>query len=349
MEWTEQNKFNSFNSWKGLQYRAWYDAILAGKYLPPVEVSIDPVNECQLNCFFCNSKEPRSRKVRMTDKHLIDLAYFFKEWGIKAVCIAGGGEPTLHEGLGDFMWELKKLNIPVSIITNGLFLNKCQIRDISQTAQWIGVSVDAATPETYKRMKGYDRFTDVIRGISSLKAHSPNEITYKFLILPENQYEIYDAIRTAAHLGCHKIHIRPVAFRSFQDCNEPYDIIRINRQIEEGFKDFGNKIVICAVMHKFDKDMHATFNFKKCLATPIMPIFQADGTVTLCIDRKEDKRLILCKHDDPNEVRRVWGSEYHKALIDSINLVECPKCTFNYINEQIERAVINDEMDWSFP
>ena len=120
-EWDKKHRFNSFNSWKGLSYMQHYEAILAGKFLPPIEVSVDPVNDCQLDCFYCNSKTPKSRKVKMTDKHLIELAHFFKDWKVKAVCIAGGGEPTLHEGLGDFMWELKKLDVPVALITNGLF------------------------------------------------------------------------------------------------------------------------------------------------------------------------------------------------------------------------------------
>ena len=347
MEWLDKDKYNSFNSWKGLMYKQWYDAIVAGKFLPPIEVSVDPVNDCQLDCFYCNSREPKSRQVRMSNQHLFELAHFFKEWGIKAVCIAGGGEPTLHEGLGDFIWKLKQLDIPVSIITNGLFLNDDQIRDIAINCQWVGISVDAATEKTYHRMKRRDRFKDVMRGISGLLSYPAKEVTYKFLIHPINQYEIYDAIRTAALLGCHQIHIRPMSFRNFQKHEEKYDVIRINQQIDEGFKDYGNKIRICAVKHKYDADMHVKFAFKKCLTTPIMPIFQADGTVTLCIDRKEDKRLILCRHE-PNDVLKVWGSDHHKNLIDKIDLKDCPKCTLNYGNEQIERAIINDEMSWAF-
>ncbi|KKK83097.1 hypothetical protein LCGC14_2796780, partial [marine sediment metagenome] len=314
-----------------------------------IEVSVDPVNDCQLDCFYCNSKTPKSRKVKMTDKHLIELAHFFKDWKVKAVCIAGGGEPTLHEGLGDFMWELKKLDVPVALITNGLFHDSFQIRDIAQTAQWVGVSVDAATPETYRQMKGHDRFKDVIRGISTLVEQHAREVTYKFLITPRNQYEIYDAIRTAVHLGCHAIHIRPVSQRNYQQHEEPFDIHRVNLQIDEGFKEYGDRVKIFAVRHKYNEKMHVDFPFEKCRVTPIMPIFSANSDVELCIDRKGDERLVLCKHDHVEEVLKVWSSEYHKALIDKINLVECPKCTLNYANSIIENVVIEDSMCWRFP
>lgn len=346
IEWDDKYKFNSFNSWKALQYRQWYDAIVAGKFLPPVEVSVDPVNDCQLDCLWCNGRDVRNRKVRMTREHLFELCTFFADWKVKAVCFAGGGEPTMHEALGEAFLRLYSLGMPVAIITNGLFLNSEQLKDVATYSRWVGISVDCAKPDTYKYIKGHDRFKDVMRNISQLLEHDPRDVTYKFLVHPANQYEIYDAIGIASQLGCRSIHIRPVAFRNFQKHEEQFDIIRINRQILEGFQDYGDKIKIFAVKHKFDKDMHVRFPFKKCLATPIMPIFQADGTVTLCIDRKADKSLILCRHDNPETILKAWGSQYHKEVIDRINIEECPKCTLTHVNEQIERAVVNDEMDW---
>jgi len=284
----------------------------------------------------------------MTREHLLELCDFFAKWGVKGVCFAGGGEPSLHEALGEAFLRLYSLRIPVSIITNGLFLDDDQIKTLARYSRWIGVSVDCAKPETYKQIKGHDRFKDVLRNISALLAHKPHEVTYKFLVHPINQYEIYDAIRTASQLGCHGIHIRPVSFRNFQKNEEDFDVIRINKQIYEGFNDYGDKIKIFAVKHKFNQDMHVKFPFNKCLATPLMPIFQADGTVTLCIDRKKDESLILCRHDEPDIVLKIWGSDWHKTLIDKIKIEECPKCTILHLNEQIERAVINDEMDFPF-
>ena len=77
MEWQDKNKFNSFNSWKALAYMQWYEGIIKGEFLPPVEVSIDPVNDCQLNCFFCNGYDVRKRKVQMSPYHLLELCDFF--------------------------------------------------------------------------------------------------------------------------------------------------------------------------------------------------------------------------------------------------------------------------------
>ena len=345
-EWNDN--YNSFNSNKALMYRQWYDGIVKGEFLPPVEASVDPVNDCNLNCLWCNGYDVRKRKEMMSPYHLLELCDFFAKWGVKAVCFAGGGEPTMHPALGDAFQRLHVLKVPSAIITNGLFLDEEQIKRIATYAQWIGISIDCAKEETYEKIKGRNMFKTVMRNISTLMSYSPREVTYKFLIHPFNQYEIYSAIRTAALIGMHAIHIRPVSFRNFQKHEEQFDVTRINKQINEGFQDYGDKIKIFAVRHKFNADLHVKFPFEKCLATPIMPIFQANGDVTLCIDRKADKRMILCRHDNPETVLKVWGSKEHHDLIKAIDIKDCPKCTFTHINEQIERAVINDEYNWGF-
>ena len=347
-EWSTKNKFNSFNSWKGLAYMPQYEGIISGKFLPPVEASVDPANECNLNCFFCNGREPKSRLVRMTREHLLDLMMFLSHWGVRAVCFAGGGEPTLHDDLPEAFDLLNKLQLPAAIITNGVSMGEELKNSLAKNAQWIGVSVDAARSDTYEAMKGHDKYRQVLRNISSLLEKGAKEVTYKFLVHPCNQYEIFDAIVAAAQLGCHAIHIRPIAFKCFASAEKDYDIRSINEQIELGFKNYGDRLRIYAVRHKYDENMHVKFPFKKCLTTPIMPIFSANGDLEMCIDRKGDPKMYLCSHEDLNKVREFWGSDDHKNIIDNIDLKDCSKCTLNYANEFIEEVVIKDKMHWRF-
>ena len=345
-EWNDN--YNSFNSNKALMYRQWYDGIVKGEFLPPVEASVDPVNDCNLNCLWCNGYDVRKRKEMMSPYHLLELCDFFAKWGVKAVCFAGGGEPTMHPALGDAFQRLHVLKVPSAIITNGLFLDEEQIKRIATYAQWIGISIDCAKEETYEKIKGRNMFKTVMRNISTLLSYNPREVTYKFLVNKFNQYEIYDAIRTAALIGCHCIHIRPVSYKNFQKHEEPHDIIRINKQIDEGFQDYGDKIKIFAIRHKYNEKMHVKFPFKKCMVTPLMPIFSADGWVTACIDRKADNSLRLCKHDNPESVMKFWGSKEHREILNRINLKECPKCTLNIAQEIYEKAIIEDSMSWRF-
>jgi MoaA/NifB/PqqE/SkfB family radical SAM enzyme len=346
-EW--DSKWNSFNSNKGLLYKQHYDAILAGKFLPPIEVNLDPVNSCNLNCFWCNNKETKSRNVFIGKDHLIKLVRFFKDWGVKALCIAGGGEPTLHEDLADVFWLAKAIDLPISILTNGRFKYENQLKAVAECSRWIGVSVDSAKPETYKKIKGKDQFRLVIENMKRLVKLGAREVMYKFLLHPINQKEVYYAIKLAKDIGCHGIHIRPISFMNFQDKEEEYDLEGIDFQVERGRRRHEtSSFKVFNIKHKYDRNLHRKFMFKRCLASPLMAIFEANGDIMLCIDRKNDQDLVIGKHFEIDRIKEVWGGERHKTIINSINLKECPKCTFNAYNEIMQEAIINNKCDWEF-
>jgi len=179
MEW--RDPYNSFNSYKGLLYRAQFDGMISGEFLPPVEVNIDPCNNCNIHCIWCNSKDIIDRKDKcvMTRKHLLDLVYMCKRWGVKAICYAGGGEPTMCPDLAEAMTLTKDMGMDVALITNGLFTSTAQIEEIAKAARWIGVSVDAGDMGTYAKLKGANRMDDVTSSIAQLVVRGAREVTYK--------------------------------------------------------------------------------------------------------------------------------------------------------------------------
>jgi len=346
-EWKDE--FCSFNSWKGLLYKQWYDAILWGKFLPPVEVNLDPVNDCNLDCIWCNNKAVKSRGVKMGTQHMMKLIKFYKDWGVKGLCIAGGGEPTLHQDLDAALYYARALSLPVSMLTNGLFMDDPQLKSAALTCRWIGVSVDCANRVTYKELKGKDRYKEACDNIRSLVDYGAKEVTYKFLLHPKNQYEVFRAIEKAKNLGCHGIHIRPISFKNFQAIEDVYDIKAIERQVNSGREQLENDdFKIFYIQHKYDKDLHTKFGFSKCQATPLIAIFEANGDITLCLDRKNDPRMVIGKHNDIDNIPIIWGGIQHKKVIKNIKLSECPKCTLNSYQKQIEFAIEENKMDWEF-
>lgn len=349
-----RSPYNSFNSFKGLLYRDWFDGILSNEFKPPIEVNIDPVNNCQLNCIWCNGKKiiDRNESVMMTTEHLMELIDFCANWGVKAVCFAGGGEAVLHPNLGDAFRKCNSLKLESALITNGLFMDDKQIHDISETARWVGVSVDCAKEKTFEIIKGINKFWEVTTNINKLVKYGAKEVTFKFLIHTLNQYEILDACSLAVELGCHRFHVRPISFLSYQDKEEDYDLAKINDQIETCFAYYDNekeqKIEICAVRHKYEVDMHRRIRFSKCRASPLLCMFEANGDVSICIDRKGDNETRLCSHNDIDELREIWGSQKHKNLLKSIDVSKCGKCTMNRYQELLD-AYEKDSWCVNFP
>lgn len=361
-EWT--SPYNEFNSMKILYFKEHLKAIVDGNFLPPIMSDTDPANTCNFNCIWCNAKAFRAENSSiLPPKHLLKLADFYKEWGLKSTCVAGGGEPMINKGFAPFIYRLHKNGIKSGIITNGSLMNDENAKAIAECSSWCGISVDAGSKETFMKIKGLKdekMFDRVIKNIENLikiknKLNSNVEITYKYLLHPFNANDIYKAAKLAKSLGINTFHLRPVCWDNLygQKNNKPINfsnyIKLIDTEIEKAMTLEDAHFKFFSIRHKFGYKFRRKVNFKKCLATPLLTTFGADGNVHLCFDIRGKKDWILCRHyPDPREILKVWGSNYHKKIIESINPLKCPRCTFGPYNEAIEKAIIEDKMFLDF-
>lgn len=363
-EWS--NEFNAFNTYKVLFSIDKLRAIVEGNFLSPITVDIDTSNKCNQACSFCNSLVYRKKTkfCNMPKGHLLKIADFIKDWKILSCCLGGGGEPTMNPELKLLIPRLTKHEIESGVISNGVKLNEGFSEIIVDNCRFLGISCDAATEETYKKMRGTNDLKRVIKNLEEVnnikQFRNPKlDTNIKFLIHPYNHTEIYQTAKTAKDIGCSGIHIRPVAIDNVPGVKNPHQeqdyfsmknyLETINKEIEKAFELEDENFQVFAVRHKFSSDLGKQVKFKKCRATPIQAVFQADGKLAICFNMRG--RYILCSHyPDPYEVKRVWGTQQHKDLIDSIDPHgECPRCTYNKYNAIIEQAVMEDNMFWKFP
>jgi len=369
-EWSTRNTYNSFNSFKGLTYYENYKAILAwmdgkGELPPPIECNLDPIAECNLNCSFCivqrylkHRRYEIGQMTKLPTEYLYRLVDFLSEWGVKGLCISGGGEPTLHRGMWYLPEYATRKGIKTSVFTNGTKLNSTELAEGLLACQWVAVSIDAANALTYHNIKGKDLFGTVIRGVTKLAnlrymTGSSTNICYKFLIIPDNAGEIYDACLLAKRLGAQDFHARPADIErvDMEYLGDSYDMALIAEQFEACHMEETDTFHVHTVSHKFDPNFHVVHNFTRCLATPIMLPILTDGNAYLCPDRKMEApfRLGSCYPNPEWSILDWWGSDAHRELIKGVNVCTCSRCTWCAYNEQMERAVLNDGMCLSFP
>lgn len=367
VEWNDKNWFNSFNSAKGLLYADWYRAILKKEFKPPIEASLDPIHACNLSCDFCNAarylrknKNP-DKMYRIPDDHLIKLIDFLADWGVLSICAGGGGEPILHSKLPDALRHIKKRNMDASVATNGSLFNDNIISAMVDCCRWVGVSVDAATKETYKKLRGKDCFDDAIKNINVLskqiiKQNSKCDVSFKFLINAENQHEIFDACKIASNLGCKDFHAR-AADINHQGCDtnqewKSLDISSILSQFEKCRELEREDFRIFTVVHKFDKNFKPKKDFSNCYAAPICIQICADGFSYNCVDQRQQEKYRLCSHyPDPKNILNFWGKEKHKEFVfGNIPKICNTRCTFVSYHKQVEELFVKetDPMCWKF-
>ena len=368
MEWSSKSKYNSFNSYKGLTYYENYKAIVdwmnGCDYLPPpVECNLDLVAECNLDCYFCiTQRYLRTRREEVGEMrtlpadYMLKLVDFLTAWGVRGLCISGGGESTLHKSLPDLILHAKD-KMDVAVVTNATLITD-KLAEALMYCRWVAMSIDAADRQTYKAVKGRDYFDRAIAGVSKLtklrrQTNSSVDLCYKFLVLPENTSTIYEACKLSKELGVQDFHVRPVDFergdiRGHKQLNISREKVEEQFALchEEETKDFH----VYTVTHKFDPEFHVKHDFERCLATPlVIPILQ-DGNAYLCVDRKLEVhfRSGLC-YPNPENILSWWGGERHRQMIKSVNIEKCSRCTWSQYNRQIEETVLKDNMCLSFP
>ena len=368
-EWRDEAKYNPFNSDKGLTYCGFYVQLVdwfqgKGALPPPVEVNLDIMAHCNLDCYYCitqsylkHHRERIGNMIMLPLDYMLKLVDFLAAWGVKGLCISGGGEPTLHKDLPQLV-NYAKDKMEVAVVTNAT-----RLFDEFLYCRWVAFSVDASCDSTYQKIKRGDRFHQVIKNIESLaikrRAISSRrgesvDLCFKFLVLPENQYEIFDACRLAKELGVQDFHVRPCDLQR-QDMPDGHplsiDIAAVHEQYEKCHQLETEQFRVFTVQHKFDAQFHVKYDYKSCWAAPlVLPILQ-DGNAYICVEHKmeESYRLVSC-FPEPAKILDWWGKDAHRRMLQSIVPPrDCSRCVYSQYNKQVEQVILRDGMCRSFP
>ncbi|KKL60489.1 hypothetical protein LCGC14_2204790 [marine sediment metagenome] len=362
-EWS--NQYNPFNSMKILFWSKHMEAFAKEEYPPPPSVDVDPSNMCNFKCMWCNAYDIICKKSNnLPTKHLIKISDMCADWGVKSMCVAGGGEPMMNVGFLLLLQRNHKNDIETGVITNGSLIKDKHIDTMVDTCRWVGISVDSGTKETFEKIKKVrkDMFDVVINNINKLtnkikQVNSKCDVAYKYLLHPLNASEIYEAAKLAKSLGVNDFHMRPVGWDNITITKKSNSLLftpdifkTTNEQIKMAMELEDDAFHFYGVRHKFDQNFKRKVNFSRCWAIPLIPTFGADGNVHTCFDMRGREDLIMCSHyPDPEEIRRMWNTEKHKELIRTIDISKCPRCTFGIYNEMVEKVFIKDMMCRNFP
>ena len=120
-----------------------------------------PLKTCNWNCVYCqlgrtmpvtNERReyyPREEIVGEVRQSLAAHGPGEIDW----VTFVGSGEPTLHSDTGWLIRQVKELtDLPVAVITNGSLLYRSEVRQELMVADAVMPTLDAGTPELYRRI-----------------------------------------------------------------------------------------------------------------------------------------------------------------------------------------------------
>lgn len=137
----------------------------------PYHIYVEPTNACFLKCEFCTEPARKGDRIGYLTKELWQrMADSLAAEKIKApINLIGRGEPLMHKKLPEFVEYGAEKGLNCSIITNGVLLKKSMGKRLIRAGiKKINFSLHSHSPETYKKITGYDYYERVKQNILDL-------------------------------------------------------------------------------------------------------------------------------------------------------------------------------------
>jgi radical SAM protein with 4Fe4S-binding SPASM domain len=186
----------------------------------PKIINLGSDKTCNLACSYCRTELYRltpteKQRIKRIDSNIFD------ELGddIERLVLLGEGDPFASpvylDKLRTYDWTRHK-KLKIKLQTNGLLLTPAMWASISNShglIDWISVSIDAATPETYRLNRGGDfkKLLSNLEFIAALRAQGLiRRFWINFLVLNNNYREMPDFALLGTRLGCDLIEFQRI-------------------------------------------------------------------------------------------------------------------------------------------
>lgn len=160
-------------------------------------ITLTPYKTCSFDCVYCQLgtttiKTAQRGEYIPTGEILAELKSWFENnieqaTALHYITFAGAGEPTLNLKIESLIEEIKKItSVPIAFITNSSLLADHALRQELLSADLIIPSLNAATPEVFKRI-GRPQETvgleGIVKGLINLKKEFKGKIWLEIMLI----------------------------------------------------------------------------------------------------------------------------------------------------------------------
>jgi len=127
-------------------------------FLPdfPITVSMELVNRCNLSCIMCYTINHEEKKTTLKRPTIARVLSECEARGLPALVVGLGAEPLLYKGAREVLSTARDAGVmDIFLGTNGVLLTEQMSTFlVERRIARLEVSLDAATPETYHKIRG---------------------------------------------------------------------------------------------------------------------------------------------------------------------------------------------------
>jgi len=328
----------------------------------PLHFQLEPVIGCNLRCQMCQVPDyPPERAARMPLARFRDI---FDQIRPIRVALSGAGEPFLNPELLDMVRYARAGGASVLTTTNFTLCAGKTEQIVDSGLSLIKVSLDAARPETYAKIRGRDFFDRVVRGVEELqrvkaaKGSATPFVRLQFVIQADNIGEVVEMVSLAHRLKADSVYFQPLETLSVPDRKDDlargveFDLLR--RQLEAA-RDRAAELKIGAnagvllrglprYFRKYEPGIPETPPQRVCLLPWFSLYIAVNGDVRPCCSFAEGN---VCSLGNLFEQRfaDIWNSEKYRALRRQardreLSYVICRNCVPNRLRDFLSLSAV---------
>jgi len=208
-------------------------------------LEIELFGNCNLKCVMCAQQFPDKRQRAISFEEFRAIFELYKPESLDYITLHGSGEVMLSPIFGrvlDFIPD----GLPIRFLTNGTQIAKQKehLLNNADKIEAIDISIDACTPQTYKRIRG-GVLSDTLESISTISSNHlyKNKIRLNFTYHKHNYKEIPLLASLASSIQVSRVGIWPLV-DSAQYLADEWAVSYNDRSADEKF-NYRESLVSC--------------------------------------------------------------------------------------------------------
>jgi len=321
-------------------------AWLNGETIYPIYMEASPSGACNHRCTYCAldfmEYQKRFLKMEFWKERLSEMG----QRGVKSIMYAGDGEPFLHPEMAEIIEHTKRSGIDAAITTNGVLFTPDKARRVLGQTEWIKVSINGGTAETYAAIhrchrEDFEKVMENMREAARLRKEYGYRCTLgmQLLLLPENAKEATTLAGLARGIGMDYLVIKPYSQHP-QSLTTKYQGVQYSEYeslaIElEGYNTEAFQVIFrWNTMRKWDE---GTRPYPRCLAMPFWSYIDAGGNVWGCSMYLNQERFLYGNLYEES-FEKIWqGSRRRESLTWADQKLDPCRCRVNCRMDEVNR------------
>ena len=309
-------------------------------------MEISPSGACNHRCVFCALDFMKYRPLFLDSHILIDRLFEMADFGLRSIMFAGEGEPLIHRDILHIAGKAREAGLDIAFTTNGVLLNEKTSSGLLPVTEWIKVSCNAGSAETYSALHrcpstDFNRlFTNLETAVKiKTSSHLSCTLGLQMILLPENREEVIDLALRCRDIGLDYLVVKPYS-------QHPQSTTRTHANLrysgfdlpEEKLKELETDAF--SIIHRrdsmdtWDRGAH---RYDRCLALPFWSYLAASGDIYGCSMFLNDDRFCY-GNIHHQSFKDIWLGEKRRASLDWVaNHLDVHSCRINCRMDKINQ------------